>query len=127
MYNVLPTLKKSSSRCHCNHTSSLMQLTLTDCSLKQMWGRSTPALLNQSHLYTSPVVINIIFVSFLNPSLFGPSKFKQGLIRGLIFISCQQLSQLSNNCGGWNKRGGWDFLEKLVHNSNKRGVEGGKI
>ena len=29
--------------------------------------------------------------------------------------------------GGWNKRGGWDFLEKLVHNSNKQGVEGGKI
>ena len=30
--------------------------------------------------------------------------------------------------GGWNKRGGWDFLEKkLVHKSNKRGVEGGEI
>ena len=26
-----------------------------------------------------------------------------------------------------NKRGGWNFLEKLVHKSNKRGVEGGKI
>ena len=25
-----------------------------------------------------------------------------------------------------NKRGGWDFVEKLMHNSNKRGVEGGK-
>ena len=48
-------------------------------------------------------------------------------------------SHLSNKCGGWNKRGGgvkvvkslnmevgkkrggWDFLEKLVHNSNKQG------
>ena len=31
--------------------------------------------------------------------------------------------------GDWNKHGGWDFLEKnyVVHNSNKRGVEGGKI
>ena len=28
--------------------------------------------------------------------------------------------------GGWNKRGEWDFVELLVHNSNKRGVEGGK-
>ena len=75
---VLPTLKKSSSRCHCNHTSSLMQLTLTDCSLKQMWGRSTPALLNQSHLYISPVVINIIFVSFLKP----------GLSKGQLILKC---------------------------------------
>ena len=32
-----------------------------------------------------------------------------------------------NKWGGWNKRGGWDFLgKKLVHNSNKWGVEGGK-
>ena len=30
--------------------------------------------------------------------------------------------------GGWNKRGGWEFLEKtIVHKSNKRGVEGGQI
>ena len=29
--------------------------------------------------------------------------------------------------GGWNKRGGWIFWKKLVHKSNKRGVEGGKI
>ena len=36
-------------------------------------------------------------------------------------------SHLFDKRGGWNKRGGWDFLEKkLVHNSNKRGVEGGK-
>ena len=35
-------------------------------------------------------------------------------------------SHLSNNRGGWNKRRGWDFLEKLVHKCNKRGVEGGK-
>jgi hypothetical protein len=33
-------------------------------------------------------------------------------------------SHLSNNLGGWNKRGGWDFLEKkLVHKCNKRGVK----
>ena len=54
-------------------------------------------------------------------------------------------SHLFNKRGGWNKRGGgakvakslnveiginvegWIFLEKLLHNSNKRGVEGGKI
>ena len=50
-----------------------------------------------------------------------------------------------NKCGGWNKRGGGAkvakslnvevgknmeggiFCKKLVHKSNKRGVEGGKI
>ena len=54
-------------------------------------------------------------------------------------------SHLFNKCGGWNKRGGGAkvakllnveaginveggiFWKKLVHNSNKRGVEGGKI
>ena len=54
-------------------------------------------------------------------------------------------SHLSNNRGGWNKRGGSAkvaksinvevginveggiFWKKLVHKSNKRGVEGGKI
>ena len=54
-------------------------------------------------------------------------------------------SHLSNNRGGWNKRGGGAkvaksikvevginveggiFLKKLVHDCNKRGVEGGKI
>ena len=54
-------------------------------------------------------------------------------------------SHLSNKRGGWNKRGGGAkvskslnvevginreggiFWKKLVHNSNKRGVEGGKI
>ena len=53
-------------------------------------------------------------------------------------------SHLSNNRGGWNKHGGSAkvaksinveiginveggiFWKKLVHNSNKRGVEGGK-
>ena len=48
-------------------------------------------------------------------------------------------SHLSNSRGGWNKRG-WGakvaksinvesgiFWKKLVHKSNKRGVEGGKI
>ena len=25
---------------------------------------------------------------------------------------CNRYSHLSNNCGGWNKRGGWDVLEK---------------
>ena len=56
---------------------------------------------------------------------------------------CSQL--LSNNRGDWNKRGGRAkvaksinvevginveggiFWKKLVHDSNKRGVEGGKI
>ena len=55
-----------------------------------------------------------------------------------------QSSHLSNNRGGWNKRGGGAkvaksinvevginvkggiFWKKLVHNCNKRGVEGGK-
>ena len=54
-------------------------------------------------------------------------------------------SHLSNKRGGWNKRGGgtkfakslnmevginvkgWILWKKLMHNSNKRGVEGGKI
>ena len=54
-------------------------------------------------------------------------------------------SHLSNKRGGWNKRGGGAkvakslnveaginveggiFWKKLVHKSNKRGVEGGKI
>ena len=54
-------------------------------------------------------------------------------------------SHFSNNRGGWNKRGGSEkvaksikvevginveggiFWKKLVHKSNKRGVEGGKI
>ena len=54
-------------------------------------------------------------------------------------------SHLFNKRGGWNKRGGGAkvakslnmevginveggiFWEKLVHNSNKQGVEGGKI
>ena len=48
-------------------------------------------------------------------------------------------SHLSNNRGGWNKRGGVAklakslnveggiFLKKLVHKSNKQGVEGEKI
>ena len=47
-------------------------------------------------------------------------------------------SHLSNNHGGWNKRGGSAkvaksinveggiFWKKLVHKCNKRGVEGGK-
>ena len=47
-------------------------------------------------------------------------------------------SHLFNKRGGWNKRGGGAkvakslnveggiFWKKLVHNSNKRGVEGGK-
>ena len=56
-----------------------------------------------------------------------------------------QYSHLFNKRGGWNKRGGGAkvakllnvevginveggiFWKKLVHNSNKRGVEGGKI
>ena len=57
----------------------------------------------------------------------------------------EQYSHLFNKHGGWNKRGGGAkfakslnvevginldggiFWKKLVHNSNKRGVEGGKI
>ena len=47
-------------------------------------------------------------------------------------------SHLSNNRGGWNKRGGSAkvaklinveggiYWKKLVHKCNKRGVEGGK-
>ena len=70
----------------------------------------------------------------------------------LIYAKAQRLqngasaySHLSNNRGGWNKRGGGGkvakslkveaginmeggiFWKKLVHKSNKRGVEGGKI
>ena len=41
---------------------------------------------------------------------------------------CYVLSNSHKSCSSlMNKRGGWDFLEKLVHKSNKRGVEGGKI
>ena len=57
----------------------------------------------------------------------------------------KRYSHLFNKRGGWNKRGGGAkvakslnvevginveggiFWKKLVHNSNKRGVEGGKI
>ena len=67
----------------------------------------------------------------------------------LIDIHCKYLlctySHLFNKRGGWNKRGGGAkiakslnmeaginveggiFWKKLVHKSNKRGVEGGKI
>ena len=56
-----------------------------------------------------------------------------------------KINLISNKRGGWNKRGvgakvakslnvevginveGGIFWKKLVHNSNKRGVEGGKI
>ena len=58
---------------------------------------------------------------------------------------CNEQHHLFNKRGGWNKRGGGAkvakslnvevginmeggiFWKKLVHNSNKRGVEGGKI
>ena len=58
---------------------------------------------------------------------------------------CANYSHLFNKRGAWNKRGGGAkvakslnvevginveggmFWKKLVHNSNKRGVEGGKI
>ena len=60
-------------------------------------------------------------------------------------IHVQRYSHLFNKCGVWNKRGGGAkvtkllnveveinlkggiFWKKLVHKSNKRGVEGGKI
>ena len=59
-------------------------------------------------------------------------------------LLARQYSHLFNKRGGWNKRGGGAkvakslnvevginveggiFWKKLVHNSNKRGVEGGK-
>ena len=52
--------------------------------------------------------------------------------------TCFHYSHLSNNRGGWNKRGGGAkvakslnveggiFWKKLVHKCNKRVVEGGK-
>ena len=61
------------------------------------------------------------------------------------FTGCNIYSHLFNKRGGWNKRGegakvakslnvevginveGGIFRKKLVHNSNKQGVEGGKI
>ena len=64
---------------------------------------------------------------------------------GTIFEKVFPYSHLSNSRGGWNKRGGVAkvakslivevginveggiFWKKLVHKSNKRGVEGGKI
>ena len=63
----------------------------------------------------------------------------------LLKYSKSKYSHLFNKRGGWNKRGGGAkvakslnvevginveggiFWKKLVHNSNKRGVEGGKI
>ena len=60
----------------------------------------------------------------------------------IILIYLKKYSHLFNNREGWNKReggakiakslnwnkrGGWIFWKKLVHKSNKRGVEGGKI
>ena len=69
---------------------------------------------------------------------------RQGDFEALIFCCEAMYSHLSNNRGGWNKRGGSAkvaksinvevginveggiFLEKLVHNCHKRGVEGGK-
>jgi hypothetical protein len=67
------------------------------------------------------------------------------LLQILRIISSSKYSHLFNKRGGWNKRGGGAkvakslnvevginveggiFWKKLVHNSNKRGVEGGKI
>jgi len=55
-----------------------------------------------------------------------------------MFTCIHVYSHLSNNRGGWNKRGGSAkvaksinveggiFWKKLVHKCNKRGVEGGK-
>ena len=51
-----------------------------------------------------------------------------------ILFKVDTYSHLSNNRGGWNKRGvakslnleGGIFWTKLVHKRNKRGVEGGK-
>ena len=44
----------------------------------------------------------------------------------LINVKGCKICQITKR-GGWNKCGGWDFFKKLMHNSNKRGVEGGKI
>ena len=55
-----------------------------------------------------------------------------------MLLYLHEYSHLSNNRGGWNKRGGGAkvaksinveggiFWKKLVHKCNKRGVEGGK-
>ena len=73
-------------------------------------------------------------------------------VEGEIFQIIREMTEMTGkNCqitkrGGWNKHGGWNifmksinleggfffveggiFWKKLVHNSNKRGVEGGKI
>ena len=65
--------------------------------------------------------------------------FYESIITFFIPFLTNQYSYLSNAREGWNKRGGgakvaksinvegWIFWKKLVHNSNKRGVEGGKI
>ena len=62
-----------------------------------------------------------------------------------LWLIWDHYSHLFNKCGAWNKRGGGAkvakslnvevginveggiFWKKLVHKSNKRGVEGGKI
>ena len=71
------------------------------------------------------------------------SKFVEGDISRLEISRIQDFcsnhySHLSNKRGGWNKRGGGAivakslnveggiFWKKLMHKSNKRGVEGGK-
>ena len=45
------------------------------------------------------------------------TKFALRLLKGLLRISLHRrpfknYSHLSNKLGGWNKRGGWDFVEK---------------
>ena len=57
----------------------------------------------------------------------------------VILTANERYSHLFNKRGGWNKRGGGAkvakslnveggiFWKKLVHKSNKQGVEGGKI
>ena len=51
----------------------------------------------------------------------------------LTLLSFTRYSHLFNSQGGWNKHGGGAinveggiFWKKLLHNCNKRGVEGGK-
>ena len=77
-----------------------------------------------------------------------PNSYNCSDIKGLRFVAkvtSPWYSHLFNKRGAWNKRGGGEkvakslnvevginmeggiFWKKLVHNSNKRGVEGGKI
>ena len=88
----------------------------------------------------------LLFCVYLSCSPYAFTKKRKKSESTLTFLVCLlTYSHLSNRRGGWNKRGGGAnvpelineevginvedgiFWEKLVHKSNKRGVEGGKI